>query len=492
MLIPVAARAARTQVRALAHTPIRSFHMRPTRPNGSSSVVLKAVAIGALGVAASLSLAMQGSCGEGIVECDTQKNPITGLTKLSNKPDVSNLDPSILDNAQVPMRKRMETYVKLLQSRIVGAIAQEENAKDSEGQPAEFLVESWERKEGGEGISCVLQDGRVFEKAGINVSVVYGQLPPAAIRQMSADHSGLVERIGYKTEGPDAEVDGMPFFATGISIVIHPRNPFAPTSHMNYRYFELAHPKTLKDGSPNPRYSEEPAAWWFGGGADLTPMYLFEEDARHFHKTLKDAVDKEDPAFYPAWKKWCDKYFWLTHRKESRGVGGVFFDDLTMPAVTKYSSTFIPVCDGEIHPNKVIISEKPHDKESLFRTVRALGDAFVDSYIPLVHLRKNTPFTDINQEWQRLRRGRYVEFNLVYDRGTKFGLMTPGARMESILMSLPLHARWEYMDGTTGTGRENSSAALRAKTRDQAKHTADELEAREALQTVLEQPVEWL
>ena len=468
------------------------MHSGPMRNNTPRHTFSTAMVIGTLGVAAVVTFAAKGACGEGIAECDAQKTPMTGLTKLSSKPDVSKLDAAVLDDQNVPMRKRMETFVKLLQSRIVDAVAREESSGSTEGRPSEFLVESWERKEGGEGISCVLQDGSVFEKAGINVSVVYGALPPSAIRQMSADHGGLVERIGYETEGPNAEVDSMPFFATGISIVIHPRNPFAPTSHMNYRYFELAHPKTLKDGSPNPRYSEEPAAWWFGGGSDLTPIYLFEEDARHFHKTLKDAADTEDPTFYPAWKKWCDKYFWLNHRNESRGVGGVFFDDLTLPAITSFKTTYIPVLDGEKRKNQVLLSEKQHDRESLFRTVRALGNAFVDAYIPLVHARKDTPHTDVHKEWQRLRRGRYVEFNLIYDRGTKFGLMTPGARMESILMSLPLHARWEYMESTTGTGRHNSSAALRAKAEDEAQYSAEEMEARRAIQAVLEQPVDWL
>lgn len=478
------------------------LHAPPTRQLSHSSRISsaplrsppvgKAMVIASLGGAAALTIAIQGACGESAVECEAPKPSVNTLTQLSRKPDISGLDSTSLDDAEVHMRARMETYVKLLQSRIVEAVEAEENAGTPTEQPVHFVVESWKRKEGGEGISCVLQDGRTFEKAGINVSVVHGSLPPAAIHQMSADHKGLSERIGYTTDGPNAEVDSMPFFATGISIVIHPRNPYAPTAHMNYRYFELAHPKTLKDGSANPRYSEEPAAWWFGGGSDLTPTYLFPEDARHFHQTLKDAADAHDPAFYPAWKKWCDKYFWINHRGEARGVGGLFFDDLTLPAWNQGKSTFLPLHDGQKCALVQPISTKQHDKESLFRTVRALGDAFIPAYIPLVQARKNTPFSSHNLEWQHLRRGRYVEFNLVYDRGTKFGLMTPGARMESILMSLPLEARWEYMDGASGTGRESSSVALRNKAEKATTYPTKELIAREAVQAVLEKPVAWV
>lgn len=495
MFKPLALRAARSQMRLSAapvpmrqlnqsHGPRRAISMQP-------HVLRKAMAVASLGAAAALTLAIQGACGGGVVECDAPTEPKNASTKVSHKLDVSHLDESVLTDPSVPMRTRMATYVKLLQSRIVHAVQAEENSEKHGDDTKNFLVESWERKEGGEGISCVMQDGKVFEKAGVNVSVVYGKLPPAAIRQMSADHSGLVERIGYKTEGPDAEVDNMPFFATGLSLVIHPRNPFAPTAHMNYRYFELSHPKTLKDGSPNPRYSEEPAAWWFGGGSDLTPTYLFAEDARHFHETLKNAADQQDAAFYPAWKKWCDSYFRITHRNESRGVGGIFFDDLTLPTWNKGTPTFIPVFDGQKHKAEQLVSAKQHDRETLFRTVRALGDAFVPAYIPLVEMRKNMPYTQQNLDWQHLRRGRYVEFNLVYDRGTKFGLMTPGARIESILMSLPLEARWEYMDGTTGTGRENSTAALMDKAEKAASHPTGEMAARDEIQDVLEHPRDW-
>lgn len=451
----------------------------------------KVMAAASLVAAASLTLGVSNRS-DMPVECDAAKIQ-NNMTKVSNKPDISMLDPSILDDASIPIRKRMETYVKLLQRRLMDDVEAEENSIRSSNEPKQFLVESWTRKEGGEGTSCVLQDGKVFEKGGINVSVVYGNLPPRAIRQMSADHDGLIDRVGYKIEGPDAEVDGLPFFATGISVVIHPKNPKSPTSHFNYRYFELMHPKTLKDGSPNPRYDDnEPVAWWFGGGADLTPMYLYPEDAKHFHSVLKEAADSQDTAFFPAWKKWCDSYFMITHRGESRGVGGVFFDDLTLPSWSQKKPTFIPLEDGSSQPQSQLVSTKQHDKESLFRAVRAMGDAFIPAYLPLVSKHKYDAFDDLNVEWQQLRRGRYAEFNLVYDRGTKFGLMTPGARIESILMSLPLQARWEYMDGTTGTGRENSAAAQLIDAQKKKVNPESEMKAREEIQQVLENPVDWV
>ncbi|CAD6896070.1 unnamed protein product [Tilletia laevis] len=410
-------------------------------------------------------------------------------------PDISHLNLSDINDPSKPMRVRMETYVKELQHRIVTTLG----AEEVEGQ---FIVDSWLRKEGGEGISCVLQDGKTFEKAGVNISVVHGKLPPAAIRQMSADHAGLQERTSYNFDGPNAEVDGLPFYAAGLSLVVHPANPFAPTVHFNYRYFELTHPPKLKDGSPNPRYEEakakgteqEPVAWWFGGGTDLTPIYLFEDDAKHFHQTLKTAADGNDPAFYPAWKKWCDDYFLIPHRKERRGVGGIFFDDLTLPDSTASMSSssksiaqrtsFIPLSDGKkgaaAAARGPITSSQQHSKESLFRTVRSMGDAFLPAYLPLIQRRKSTPYREAHERWQALRRGRYVEFNLVYDRGTKFGLQTPGARIESILMSLPLKARWEYMEKWSGAGWDGVDPAEREGSQ----------EAK--TQKVLRDPKEWI
>lgn len=281
-----------------------------------------------------------------------------------------------------PMRVQMEAYVKALQDRICDALTQEDDSS--------FREDQWERPGGGGGRSRVIQDGSVFEKAGVNVSVVYGTLSPEAVRSM-----------GGGSSLPD-DVDRS-FFATGLSLVLHPHNPMAPTVHANYRYFE----RGVSDEQP-------PAAWWFGGGADLTPSYLFEEDAVHFHRTHKDTCDRHDPTYYPRFKTWCDKYFHIPHRGEARGVGGLFFDDL---------------------------NDRPADE--IFAFVQSCGDAFLPSYLPILQRRKSMPYESAHKEWQQIRRGRYVEFNLVYDRGTTFGLKTNG-RIESILMSLPLQARWEY------------------------------------------------
>jgi len=254
-----------------------------------------------------------------------------------------------------------------------------------------FIADRWVRKQGGGGISCVLQDGEVFEKAGVNISVVHGKLPPAAIKQMRTRGKNLPEN------------QSLPFMAVGISCVIHPTNPMVPTVHFNYRYFEVD--------------TGEEKQWWFGGGSDLTPSYLNQKDAIHFHSTLKEACDKHDATYYPKFKKWCDNYFVVTHRGERRGLGGIFFDDIDTP-----------------------------NADAVFSFVSGCADAVIPSYLPIVREHVNDTFTKEQKEWQQLRRGRYVEFNLVYDRGTKFGLLTPEARIESILMSLPLTARWEYMN----------------------------------------------
>ncbi|CBQ71044.1 probable HEM13-coproporphyrinogen III oxidase [Sporisorium reilianum SRZ2] len=434
------------------------------------------------------------------VECEAAKPTPASAVKGGNQsdlPEISHLDPKLLTDTSAPMRKRMETYIKLLQYNIVSALSQEE-------PKARFLIDSWLRKEGGEGISCVLQDGSTFEKAGVNISVVHGMLPPAAVRQMSADHAGLMDKTGYKLEGKDADVKGLPFYAAGLSLVVHPKNPFAPTVHFNYRYFELTHPEKLADGTPNPRHpsnrkdgehDHEPIAWWFGGGTDLTPIYLFDEDATHFHRTLKAAADAHDASFYPTWKQWCDKYFWIPHRAEARGVGGIFFDDLTLPQWAASSKAYIPLSDGSkptpAHPLVASISSsRQHTKDTLFATVRSLGDAFLPAYLPLVQKRKATPFTEAHERWQQIRRGRYVEFNLVYDRGTKFGLQTPGARIESILMSLPLKARWEYMERVSGGGAQGRDGkATRSSDAEQANEDEEKLERH--TQAALRHPREW-
>lgn len=287
-----------------------------------------------------------------------------------------------LQKTQNDMRTKMELLVMKTQADFCRAL----ESLESDGS---FKVDRWTRKEGGGGVTCVLQDGQVFEKAGVNVSVVTGVLPHAAVQQMRAR--------GKKMQ------DSVPFFAAGVSAVIHPRNPMIPTIHFNYRYFEVEN----EDGSTQ---------WWFGGGTDLTPYYLDEEDARHFHRTLKIACDKHDPSYYSKFKKWCDDYFHIVHRGERRGLGGIFFDDLDAP-----------------------------NQNEVFRFVTSCAESVVPSYIPLVKKHKDDGYGYHERQWQLLRRGRYVEFNLIYDRGTKFGLFTPGARYESILMSLPLNAKWEYM-----------------------------------------------
>ncbi|KAI9699291.1 MAG: Coproporphyrinogen-III oxidase [Candelina mexicana] len=296
-----------------------------------------------------------------------------------------------------PMRLRMESFIKEQQEIIVRELEKLDGDK--------FRTDTWTRPNGGGGISCVLQEGKVFEKAGVNTSIVYGTLPRPAIQKMRVNHKAL-----------DPSVENLQFFAAGLSMVLHPHNPMAPTVHLNYRYFETEN----EDGTP--------AAWWFGGGTDLTPSYLFDEDAIHFHRTMKEACDKHDKNYFPRFKKWCDEYFSVKHRGESRGVGGIFFDDL---------------------------DEEEKDQENLFSFIQDCLKSFLPSYMPLLERRKDMPFTEKEKDWQQVRRGRYVEFNLVHDRGTSFGLNTPGARVESILMSLPLNARWRYMHEPERGSRED-------------------------------------
>jgi coproporphyrinogen III oxidase len=246
---------------------------------------------------------------------------------------------------------------------------------------------------GGGGRTRVLQNGRVFEKAGVNVSIVKSKLSKGTIAQMKSR--------GKEIYGAEA-----PFYACGISLVLHPHNPMAPTVHANFRYFEVE----SRNGEGRLIKTS-----WFGGGADLTPAYLFDEDAVHFHKTWKRVCDKHNKAYYPEYKKWCDNYFNLTHRKERRGVGGIFFDDLEVEDMREALN---------------FVSDAAHD--------------FLPAYMPIVKRRKDMAFTAEQKRWQQLRRARYVEFNLVHDRGTKFGLAMPNSRIESILVSMPLTARWEY------------------------------------------------
>jgi coproporphyrinogen III oxidase len=330
----------------------------------------------------------------------------------------------------------MEALINEHQNRIVFALESIDGKK--------FRRDQWNRAHGGGGVSCVLQDGNVFEKAGVNTSVVYGELPRSAIEKMRADHKSFV----------DPNIEKLNFFAAGISLVLHPHNPMAPTVHLNYRYFETSDPRDPVNATGSVQQN-----WWFGGGTDLTPSYLFPEDAQHFHKTIKAACDKHDKTYYPRFKKWCDQYFRIPHRNESRGIGGIFFDDL----------------DETTQPT----AKDP--REEIFQFCVSGLEAFLPSYLPILKRRKDMPFLPQHKTWQQIRRGRYVEFNLVNDRGTSFGLRTPGARIESILMSLPMTARWEYMHPVCGTGVQESVEAHDSTT-----------EKEKELMQVLTTPREWV
>jgi len=254
-------------------------------------------------------------------------------------------------------------YLHELQARIVGAL------EALDGKP--FATDSWQRPEGGGGVTRVIEEGNLFERGGVNLSHVRGvSLPPSATASRP-------------------QLAGRPWEAMGVSLVLHPRNPYCPTVHMNVRHFSAGD------------------TWWFGGGMDLTPYYGFEEDARHFHATCKKAVGSH----YPRFKKWCDEYFHLKHRNEPRGIGGIFFDDFA--------------------------------EASAFDVMQAVGDHFLTAYSPIIEKRRQHPFGERERDFQAYRRGRYVEFNLVYDRGTLFGLQS-GGRTESILMSLPPVVSWRY------------------------------------------------
>ncbi len=270
----------------------------------------------------------------------------------------------------------IKSYFLQLQSEIV------ESLENLDGK-SKFILDEWDRPEGGGGRTMVIQNGGVLEKGGVNFSHVHGAIPDFLKKESS---------------------EGDYFHATGLSLVLHPFNPFVPIVHMNVRYFQMLSKGKVVDE-------------WFGGGIDLTPSYLAEKDGQHFHQTLKDACDPFGAQLYPKYKAICDSYFTIVHRQEMRGIGGIFFDHLR--------------------------SDENTTKEDIFNFVQSVGNSFIPAYLPIAEKTKDLPFDQQHKEWQYLRRSRYAEFNLVYDRGTLFGLKTNG-RIESILMSLPPECKWTY------------------------------------------------
>ncbi len=277
-----------------------------------------------------------------------------------------------------PMKTKFYNYIQTLQDTITSIL------ENVDGK-AKFKEDLWKRPEGGGGRTRVIENGSVFEKGGVNISAVHGKLPES-----------MQNYFGVK----DAD-----FFACGLSLVIHPKSPMVPTVHANWRYFEMYN------------QNGDIVDQWFGGGQDLTPYYLFEEDAKHFHSVCKTACDKHNSEFYSTYKKRCDDYFYNAHRNEARGIGGLFFD----------------YCKAT--PN--------FSMQNWYDFVTEVGNSFLEAYVPIVEKRKDLPYSQAQRDWQEIRRGRYVEFNLVHDKGTLFGLKTNG-RIESILMSLPPHVQWIY------------------------------------------------
>lgn len=288
-------------------------------------------------------------------------------------------------------KTQIQSWFKGLQTSIC-------NSLESLDGTAIFKSDNWTRKGGGGGLTRVMEGGALIEKGGVNFSAVYGQLPDKILDALGLD---------------EAE-----FFASGVSIVLHPNNPYVPIIHMNVRYFEM-----------------ETGEYWFGGGIDVTPHYFFKEDAVFFHEVLKGVCDSSDESYYPKFKQWADDYFYIKHRKETRGIGGIFFDRLK--------------------------EKGDRTKTDAFEFVKRVGESFVPIYTELANRHRNDEFGEEQKQWQLLRRGRYVEFNLVYDKGTKFGLDTDG-RIESILMSLPQTASWVYdFNPKPGSPEENTLKALK-------------------------------
>mmetsp|Transcript_10171 Transcript_10171/g.25353 ORF Transcript_10171/g.25353 Transcript_10171/m.25353 type:complete len:369 (-) Transcript_10171:747-1853(-) len=327
----------------------------------------------------------------------TMEKPKSGQQNIVETTHVTSKLPALhRDVDQGTIRQKMEEMIRNAQDSICAAIEEVDGG-------GKFRTDAWQRAEGGGGISKVMQQGNVWEKAGVAVSVVYGEMPVVAL----------------KTANPDAKVpkdakpgQKVPFFAAGISSVMHPYNPHCPTMHFNYRYFETFPIEGLA------------GQWWFGGGTDITPSYLVPEDLKHFHGTYKAVCDKHDATYYAKMKAACDEYFLIKHRGEMRGMGGIFYEGLN-----------------------------DKSQEEILAFSRDCAAAVAPAYCPIVSKHKNDAFTPAEKEWQQVRRGRYVEYNLIYDRGTIFGLQT-GGRVESILMSMPLTARWEYDHHPAAGSRE--------------------------------------
>lgn len=278
------------------------------------------------------------------------------------------------------IKENFTNYIRDLQDEICSAL------EEIDGK-ARFREDNWSRDGGGGGRTRVIESGRVFEKGGVNISTVFGELPDPIKKHFDVEH-------GW-------------FWAGGLSLVVHPESPMVPTVHANFRFFELYEDEAMT----------ESVDAWFGGGADLTPYYLWEEDAEHFHRTFKEVCDRHGDELYPAFKKQCDDYFYNAHRGEGRGIGGLFFDYLR--------------------------ADDSHSSEDWYHFTTDAGKAFLNAYLPIVERRQPEPYNPSQKYWQEIRRGRYVEFNLIHDRGTLFGLKTNG-RIESILMSLPPKVRWDY------------------------------------------------
>jgi coproporphyrinogen III oxidase len=305
-------------------------------------------------------------------------------------------------------RERVAQAMRVWQERIVHGL----ETLDGEGAFRRF---SWDRPGGGGGRARVIEDGRVFERGGVNVSAVHGEhVPPS----LAAQHPGT---------------EGRPFFATGLSMVLHPRNPHVPAFHANYRYFEVGH-------------GEESGVWWFGGGADLTPAYPREEDVIFFHRTLRGLCERHEQADFPAWKATCDDYFTVRHRGEMRGVGGIFFDELTPPAASRDAAADGAATDDARDGDAADEAAGALDRDRFEADLAFVEDGLatiLPAYLPIAERHVDAAWSEAEKAWQLLRRGRYVEFNLVYDRGTLFGLQTRG-NIEAILMSMPSEASWRF------------------------------------------------